>query len=93
MAGYILPITKIDTEKPRLLECGTGANNLDLSFDIAPHPSSEALTTCDYSCVGNDITITSPVQSLPPSPENLIETVTAAANTHSQVMERKKLMW
>ena len=69
MVGYTLPTAKIDTEKPRLLECDPGANPLDLLFNIAPRPSPEALTTREYSCVGGDITITSPVQS-PPPPEN-----------------------
>ena len=93
LAGYILPTAKLETEKPSLLWCDPGAKPLDLSFDIDPVPSPDTRVVSEYACVGGDITITSPVQSLPPSPENLIETVTAAANTHSQVMERKKLMW
>ena len=66
LARYILPTANLDTEKPRLLECDPGANPLDLSFNIDPDPSLDVPAVCEYACVGGDITITPPVQSLPP---------------------------
>ena len=74
------------------MQCDPGAKPLDLSFDIDPVPSPDALAVCEYACVGGDITITSSVQSLPSPPENVIETIMAAADAHLQVMERKKMM-
>ena len=65
LARYILPTTKLDTEKPHLLQCEPGAKPLDISFDIDPVPSPDALAVSEYACVGGNITITSPIQSLP----------------------------
>ena len=65
LAGYILPTAKLETEKPSLLRCDPVAKPLDLSYDIDPVPSPDAPAVCEYACVGGDITITSPVQSLP----------------------------
>ena len=92
LAGYILATAKLKTEKPSLLQCDPGAKSLDFSFDIDPVPSPDSPAVYEYACVGGDITTTSPIQSLPPPPGNVIETVTAAADAHLQVMERKKMM-
>ena len=86
------PPSSSNTEKPSLLQYDPGTKPLDISFEIDPVPSPDAPPVCEYACVGGNITITSHVQSLPPPPENVIETVTAAADAHLQVMERKKLM-
>ena len=92
LAGCILPTVKLDTEKPSLLQCDPGTKPLDISFEIDPVPSPDAPPVCEYACVGGNITIISPVQSLPPPPEDVIETVMTAADVHLQVIERKKLM-
>ena len=62
-------------------------NPLDLSFDIDqdPSPDVQAVYDCAYACAGDNITITSPLPSLPLPPENVIEIVTAAADAHLQV--------
>ena len=57
-AGYILPTAKLETENPHLIDCNLGANPLDLSFNIDPSPSPAASATCEYACVGGNVTIT-----------------------------------
>ena len=91
-AGYIRPSAKLHTKKGCLLECDPDANPLDLSFNINPDPSPDAQAPCEYSCFGDDITCTSPVKASPHPPENVIESVTAAADVLLQDKERLKLM-
>ena len=92
-AGFILPSAKLQTEKPYIIASDKGARPLDVSFDIDPTITAEA-AFCPYSTCGGDVTIVRPV---PPSDlattEDVIETVTAAAEEHLQQWgERKKLM-
>ena len=91
-AGYILLATKLDTEKPYLLECESGANPLDVYFDIDPDHSPEAHASCEYSCVGGDLSIISPIESSSHSPENVIESVMTATDAHLQDKVKLKLM-
>jgi hypothetical protein len=91
--GYILPAAKLETEKPHLIDCDLGANPLDLSFNIDPSPLSAAPATCEYICVGGNVTITPPVVNFNFSQSaNVIESVTAAADTQLQKKEKGKLM-
>ena len=92
-AGYILPTAKLQTEKPYIIASDKGARPLDVSFDLDPTITAEA-ACCPYSTCGGDVTIVRPV---PPSDlsssEDVIDTVTAAAEQHLQKWgERKKLM-
>ena len=92
-AGYIRPTAKLETEKPHLIDCDPGASPLDLSFNIDPSPSPAAPATCEYICVGGDVTITPPVLNFNFSQSaNVIESVTAAADTQLQKKEKGKLM-
>jgi len=92
-AGYILPTSKLETEKPNLVPCDKGARPFDLSFDIDPHPSATAPVHCPFSTIGGDITITPPVPlSDFSTSDDVIESVAAAAETHLQTRERKKFM-
>ena len=92
VAGYILSTAKLDTEQRHLLECNPVANPLDASFDIDPYPSREAPASCEYYCVGGAINIVSHVELAAHSPENVIESITVAADAHFQDKERLKLM-
>ena len=89
-AGYILPASKLETEKPHLIDCDlAGAKQLDLSFKIDPSPSPSASAPSDYTCVGGDVTIAPPVKYFDFSKYvNVIDSVMAAANTQLQKMEK-----
>ena len=92
-AGYIRPTAKLETEKPHLIDCDLGATPLDLSFNVDPSPSPAAPAACEYICVGGDVTITPPVLNFNFSQSaNVIESVTAAADTQLQKKEKGKLM-
>ena len=92
-AGYILPSAKLETEKPHLIDCDLGAAPLDLSFNINLSPSPAAPAACEYICVSGDVTITPPVVNFNFSQSaNVIESVTAAADTQLQKKEKGKLM-
>ena len=86
--GYILPTSKLETEKPHLVPCDKGARPFNLSFDIDPHPSPTAPILCPFSTIGGDVTITPPV---PPSDfttsGDVIESIMAAAKLHLQTHE------
>lgn len=90
-AGFILPSTKLDTERPNVVECSPGIRPLDLAFDIASSISKPNRVSCDYPTVGGDVTI-----APPPSPatilpsEDVIDKVTANADQHLQKKERRK---
>ena len=63
-------------------------------FYIDPNPLPEVPASCEYLAVGGDLTITSPVKpSGTHPPENVIESITAAAGKHFQDNERQKMMW
>ena len=89
-ARYIIPTAKLETEKPHLLDCNLGADPLDMSFDIDPSPLLGAPVTYKYSCVGGNITITSPVEPFGISGStNIVESITAAAAKHLQKEKRR----
>ena len=91
--GYILPTSKIETEKPHLVACDKGAIPFDLSFDIDPNPSPRAPIPCMYTTIGSNVMITPPV---PPSDfttsDDVIESVTATSESHLQTREQEKVM-
>ena len=92
-AGYILPSSKLDTERLHLIDCDKGAKPLDLSFQPDPDPSSTAYTPCRFPTCGFDVTIVSTLPDLDlSSSEDVITTVTANADTHLQKKERAKFM-
>ena len=71
-----------------------GANPLDLSFNVDPSPLLSAPATCEYSCVSDDVTRTSPVQTFDLSVSTkVIESSMNADNDHLQQKEKQKLMW
>ena len=84
-AGYILPAAKLKTEMHHLLYYNLGANPLDLSFNIVLRPSPAAPATCEYACIGGNITITPLVEPFDISGSvNIIESITTAADEHLQ---------
>ncbi len=90
-AGYIEPTSTLVTERANLIECSPGAKPLDLCFDIDPSRPTSTLPPCSYPTIGGDVTIAPPVPTtLVPDSENVIDTVTAIADTHLQTKERGK---
>jgi len=95
-ARYVLSSTKLELEKPHLLELDSEARPLDLSFQPEPDIDGKAPPT-PYTIIGGDITITPPVEVEASTLTNsdivgLKETLTAAAEHNLQLKEKKKLM-
>jgi hypothetical protein len=87
-AGYIYPNTKLDIETQVHLRSDLTARPFDISFN--PNPTSHHC--CPYTTIGADITITG---TTPPpkrqTSEDIIQTITANADHHLQMHERRKL--
>ena len=78
-AGYILSVSKLETENPHLLDFNIGVKPLDLTFNIDPSPSLAAPAPCEYFCIDGDVTITPSVEPLFCSEFlNIIDTVTVS---------------
>lgn len=92
-AGYILPTSKLETEKPNVIATDPEARPFDISFDIDPSPTDDGPPACPFTTIGGDFVISSP-----PPPSDLTscldveETVTATAEHHQQKYEKRKLM-
>ena len=92
-AGYTLPSSKLETEKLHLVACDMGARPFDLYFDVDPNPSPCAPATCPYTTIGGNVTIPPPVPASDfITSDDVIEFVTAAAESHLQTRERMKFM-
>ena len=92
-AGYILPTSKLETEKPHLVPRDKAAQLFDLSFGIDHHHFSTAPILCTFSTIGGNVTITPPVSpSDSTTSDGVIESITAAAKSHIPTRERKKFM-
>ena len=59
-AGYIMPTTKLDTERPNLVKCPPGIRPLDLSFDVDTNISKPNRVSCDYPTIGGNVNIAPP---------------------------------
>ena len=92
-AGLIHPTSKLHTEKANLVDCDPGAAPLDFSFDPDPSTESTHQPPCPFPTIGGDISIVPPTPLTPVSfSEDVISTVTAAADKHLQKRERSKYM-
>ena len=92
-AGYILSVSKLETENPHLLDFNIGVKPLDLTFNIDPSPSLAAPAPCEYFCIDGDVTITPSVEPLFCSEFlNKIDTVTVAAHEQLQRKQKSKLI-
>jgi hypothetical protein len=87
-AGYIYPNTKLDIKMHLHLQSDPTARLFNISFN--PNPTSHHC--CPYTTIGTDITITG---TTPPpkrqTSEDIIQTITANADHHLQMHERRKL--
>ena len=87
-AGYIYPNTKLDIKTHLHLRSDPTARPFDISFNPNPTPHH----CCPYITIGADITITG---TTPPpkrqTSEDIIQTITANADHHLQMHERRKL--
>jgi hypothetical protein len=88
-AGYIYPNTKLDIETHLHLRSDPTAQPFDISFN--PNPTSHHC--CPYTTIGADITITgtTPPPKRQTSSEDIFQTITANADHHLQMHERRKL--
>ena len=92
-AGYILPSSTCATEPHLRLRSDPSARPFDLSFDpdtSLPHHVNQG---CPYTTIGADITITSHPLSptFPLSSTDVIQKLTANADSHLQLAEKRKL--
>ena len=91
-AEYILPLSKLKTEKPNLVASDRGARLLDIAVNVDASPDPNAPTKMKYSVFGSDLTFA----SIPPTynshtPDTDIQTkTTATADTHLGEYERRK---
>ena len=91
-AGYILPSSKFSIEPMLHLPSDPNARPFDIAFD--PDPSIPPIThSCPYATIGTDVTISYPP---PPPPLDLdspdvLRILSANADSHLQVFEKRKL--
>mmetsp|Transcript_18973 Transcript_18973/g.34190 ORF Transcript_18973/g.34190 Transcript_18973/m.34190 type:complete len:1170 (+) Transcript_18973:5063-8572(+) len=92
-AGYILPHSKVDTERLGMMPSNGNIRPCDWCFDLDQTTSNEMTATCPYNTLGGDVTCIKPIEhtTLVDS-ANVKEIVTAAAVKHLQTHERLKLM-
>ncbi len=92
-AGFIPTNATVQMEPSLYLSSDPHSHPFDLSFD--PYPASPPLTShgCTSSTVGVDVTISSlpPKPSFNPTSSNVLQIITANADSHLQNYERKKL--
>jgi hypothetical protein len=89
-AGYIYPNTKLDIETHLHLRSDPTARPFDISFN--PNPTSHHC--CPYTTIGAYIYITITGTTPPPkchTSKDIIQTITANADHHLQMHERRKL--
>ena len=92
-AGYILPHTKVETERLGMMPSNGNIRPCDWCFDLDQTTSNEMTATCPYNTIGGDVTCIRPIEDTTPvESTNVKETVTAAAVKHLQTHERLKLM-
>ncbi|KAL7550150.1 hypothetical protein ACHAWF_013396 [Thalassiosira exigua] len=90
-ACFLLATAKLEKETAGLIESNGNCKPLDVSFGPEPAANSTQLVDCPYNDVGADVTITPPVKGPADlSSENVIESVTAAAE--SNIQKKEKLM-
>ena len=93
-ARYIKSSTKLELEKPHLLELDSEARPLDLSFQPEPDIDGKAPHT-PYTIIGGDITITPPVEASTLTNSDIVrlkDTLSVAAESNLQKKEKLKLM-
>ncbi len=92
-AGYVLPNTTVDMEPNLYLPSDPHSRPFDLSFEPYPAPPPLASHGCTSHTVGADITISSlpPRPLINPNSPDVLQIITANADTHLQNYERKKL--
>ena len=87
-AGYNYPNTKLEIEMHLHLRSDPTARPFDISFN--PNPTSHHC--CPYTTIGADITITGTTPPLKrQTSEDIIQSITANADHHLQMHERRKL--
>ena len=92
-ARYVLPNTNVDIEPNLYLPSDPHSCPFDLSFDPYPAPPPLASHGCTSHTIGANITISSlpPKPLINPNSPDVLQIITANANTHLQNYERKKL--
>jgi len=92
-AGFVPPNSTVDMEPSLYLPSDPHSHPFDLSF--GPHPAPPPLTShgCTSHTVATDITISSlpPMVPLNPNSPDVLQIITANADSHLQKYERKKL--
>jgi hypothetical protein len=93
-AGYLLPTSQFRVVEPMLhLRSDPNARPFDISF--SPEPSIPPLVShaCPYHTIGADITISSPPPaiSVDRTSTDVIRNLSANADSHLQVFEKRKL--
>jgi hypothetical protein len=93
IARYVLPNTNVDIEPNLYLPSDPHSCPFDLSFDPYPAPPPLASHGCTSHTIGANITISSlpPKPLINPNSPDVLQIITANANTHLQNYERKKL--
>ena len=92
-AGYLLPTSRFQVEPMLHLRSDPNARPFDIAF--SPEPSIPPLVShaCPYHTIGADITISSPPPaiSVDPTSTDVIRNLSANADSHLQVFEKRKL--
>jgi len=93
IAGYVLPNTTVDMEPNLYLPSDPHSRPFDFSFDPYLAPPPLASHGCTSQTVGADITISllPPRPLINPNSPDVLQIITANADTHLQNNERKKL--
>jgi hypothetical protein len=93
LAGHISNSTKLDIERPNITTVDISARPFDISFEPTLHATNCDFNPSPFSIVGTDVTIThSHEHSTPPLSADVKQQLTAIADRHLQVAEKKKFM-
>ena len=91
--GFVPPNSTVDTEPNLYLPSDPHSRPFDLSFDPYPAPPPITSHGCTSHTIGADITISPSPPRLPldPNSPDVLQIITAKADSHLQKYERKKL--
>ena len=91
--GFVPPNSTVDTEPNLYLPSDPHSRPFDLSFDPYPAPPPITSHGCTSHTIGADITISPSPPRLPldPNSPDVLQIITANADSHLQKYERKKL--
>jgi hypothetical protein len=92
-AGFIPPNSTVDTEPILYLSSDPHSHPFNLSFDPYPAPPPLTFHGCTSSTIGANVTISSLLPKLPINPDSpdVLQIITANADSHLQNYECKKL--